>query len=229
VAGAVLLEGPVADVVRVVPHLRRSRREPTVLPFVVMDGLVAAVQPSDLDPRVRLATHRDMGALIELYREFELTPIPTVPRLRRFLRDRVDRGLMGVLEERGRVLAAGYGAARTDEFVILTGLTARPETRGRGLGAALLPLAAYQAREAGVRLAAVWAPTNAIRLKPERVAKWTGGQALAGWCQARLTPPRSRFRGERRLHALVERLEGRVDRRPQVLVENQVPGSPTTG
>jgi GNAT superfamily N-acetyltransferase len=220
------LEGPADDLELLAPHLRRFR-DLNVFPFVVLDGLVASVAPEQLDARSRFATAADLDAVTELYRGYELTTFRTRPALRRYLRGRIERGFLGVVEERGRLVAGAYCSALTDRYAIVTGLTALPEARGRGLGAALMPLAALRAREVGVDLIAVWAPTNGMRLKPERVARWTGAHRLGRWGQVALSPPPQRFRGERRLLRLLERLQGRVERRRAIYVTPHASGQET--
>jgi hypothetical protein len=220
---AATIAGPEPDVRALAPHLRRLRGDLDVRPVVVLDGVVDGITPASVDPRTRLAGRSDLDVLVELYARYELLTIPTRRRLRGFLRDRVDEGRVAVLVEHDRVLAAGYVSALGPAFAVMTGLTAAPESRGRGLGLAIIGFGAMWSKEHGVRMAAVWAASNGIRLTPARLARWVGDTPIEGWAQGWLGFPPSRVRGTRRLLRAVERLEGPLDRREAVHVTNQLP------
>jgi N-acetylglutamate synthase-like GNAT family acetyltransferase len=209
-----LLEGVAAHVEPCVEFLTRIRGEPEFDPFFEGSVLVDQADRANVDKRTRVAEPADLDRVLDLYREWELAIIPTVPRLRRHLRDRIEHGPMIVLEIRGRVVAATYVGARSDRFLVWTGLTVEPEYRGRGVGARLFPLGALITKRAGCQAAMVWSTTNEMRVKPRRVERMIGDYEIAEWAIVNLGAPKRRFRGERRARALIERLEGPVRRRP---------------
>jgi N-acetylglutamate synthase-like GNAT family acetyltransferase len=203
-------EGAEADVVPLIPSLRRGAREAVLLPFFEGTRLVDEATPDSVDHRTRIATRSDLDRLVDLYRGWELGMVPTVPRLRRYLRVQIGRGPVIVLEERGRLLAAAYAEARSERYMSWTGLTVHPEHRGRGLGPALFALAALIAKQSGLQVCTVWSRSNEVRIKPRRVTRMVGGYEIGTWAHLALGPPRKRVRGEFRARALLERLEGPV-------------------
>ena len=191
-------EGAEADVVPLIPSLQRGAPRAVLLPFIQGTRLVDEATLDAVDHRTRIATSGDLDRLLDLYRSWELGTIPTVPRLRRYLRNQIDRGPVIMLEERGRLLAAAYAEARSEHYLSWTGLTVHPHHRGRGLGPALFGLATLVTKQSGLQLCTVWSLSNEVRVKPRRVTRMVGGYEIGTWAHLALGPPRKRVRGEYR-------------------------------
>jgi GNAT superfamily N-acetyltransferase len=168
-AGARSMEGPTEYVEPLLPHLRRPPHTVVRIPASAGEKtLPAGVFP--IDPRVRLAQPSDLEGLVDLYKEYELNSIPTVPRLREFLRRSLRRGPIGILEEDGKIVAAMRADARSNRYLYWSAQTVRPEYRGQRLGAALYGFLTAIQTDSGLGWTVTTAPTNNTRPRPDLLA-----------------------------------------------------------
>lgn len=127
--------GPEEHVSDLLPHLCRAGRSRS-MPWAWVPGpLPAPDRP--LDPRTRLATRADLGALVDLYRGFELDPVPP-RRMEYLLAQMLERNMVVVAEGQGRLVAAMRAETRSRHYLYWGGLTVRPESRNVGLARAVI-------------------------------------------------------------------------------------------
>lgn len=191
----------------VVPHLQRSCRRPAQ-----EAPLFAGTAPLELipeDPRCRLARLEDLDVLVDVYREYEMGRVPTIPRLHRLVRRQVERRAVLVSELDGRIVGAYICAHRTAGHDMWADLTVLPSARGHGLARALATAGSRMSVERGQLVCGVQAPSNPMT--PHRLP--SDVLRTEAWIQQSLESPR-RFPGQRRLRRLMERMEGGIRRRP---------------
>lgn len=191
----------------VVPHLRRNRRRPAQ-----EAPLFAGTAPLELipeEPRCRLGRLEDLDALVEVYGEYEMERVPTIPRLRRFLRRQLERQGVLVTELDGRIVGAYICAYRAAGHDMWADLTVLPSARGHGLARALATAGSRMSVQRGQLVCGVQAPSNPMT--PHRLP--ADVLRTEAWVQQSLESPR-RFPGHRRLRRLMERMEGGIRRRP---------------
>ncbi len=127
--------GPEEHVGALIPHLRRVQRSRTMPWAWVPPPLPAPRGP--LDPRTRLATAADLEALVDLYRGFELDPVPP-RRIGQLLAQMLERNVVVVAEGEGRLVAAMRAETQSRHYMYWGGLTVRPENRNEGLARSVI-------------------------------------------------------------------------------------------
>lgn len=197
-----------------VPHITRTvRRQPIRETFYAAE-IPSVVYP--VDPRCRMAQPGELDALVDLYGEYEFSRFPTRRRQIAFLRRQL-ANLPVLVAEIDGVLAAGYLCLyRAPNWDMWGDLTVRPDYRRRGLGTALGVAGVVVSQDAGQRMCGVQAGSNPMP-SDERIRAFEEADGVHTdihvWTQQALQAPRL-FPGHRRLRRAVERLEGRVQRRP---------------
>jgi hypothetical protein len=161
-----------------------------------------------LDSRTRLAGHRDLSALVELYDGFEIQRIPTRRRLRAYLGRVLDRLPVIVAERDGKIVAATRGEAQSAYTMLWDDATVLPEYRGQKLNLAMIRRALDIAASMQLNSAGTMQPSNPTRIPTEVPGPTGGPDRLTGMLQ-RLAMPPERFHGQYRLRRLSETLEGR--------------------
>jgi hypothetical protein len=184
------LVGLAEHVSPVLPRLRRTVRVDS-MPFhgsdVPVDGL------EEWDPRVREATPADLDALVALYADFEQQDIPTMRRLRRFLRSALDTLPILVGEVDGRVVGAIRCDWSTHRYDFWWAHTVLPEHRGTRLGNGLLFAALVHSGDQGRSICGTVGSANPIR--PMETGGWAPFMHLKvhhlqnDWITVRLGPP----------------------------------------
>jgi N-acetylglutamate synthase-like GNAT family acetyltransferase len=146
---------------------------------------------SETDPRVRTAVRRDLDALVELYREYELASETTIWQVRGTLRRVLARQQVLVAEEDGRMVGALVVSGPTSRFYVADALTVLPEARSRGIGWTLGARVQRMANERGVGITAAIASSNPMSFDDADLgSEW--------WAAVGLRAP-YRFRGQGRL------------------------------
>ena len=207
--------GGAAHVAALAPHLRRTRSS------VEVDLVGAGPMSGDFleqDPRCRQAGMADVDALVEVYAGFELEETPTRPRLRAFLARTLRHRPVVVLEEDGRIAAAIRCEFRSDRFDLWSGMTILPAFRGRKLYGPINNLASALTLGSGRGTCGTIAATN--RMSPEghpQAVNHLDAIFRRPWAVVRLQSP-AQWPGARRARALVERVEGRLERRVPEIV-----------
>ena len=196
--------GAAVDVVPLADHLQRRRGSVLVPRFVAPHPVDGIAGPAD--ERTRLASPADLDALVELYRRYELVPVPTVWQLRSYLRRTLASETVIVAVEDDTIVGAGMLESLTQQFLTLSDLVVHPDHRRQGVSARLLERTGAVAVSHGVGVAASLAPSNPMSFEHERVVR--SSDLEAHHCSVSL---RERWRGQARLRRLVGRV-GRIDR-----------------
>ena len=223
---AVGVIGPQSHVLALEGHLsRKSFRQ--LLPFVAVRakeleeasarrvgaGLALARVPGPTglrlpppDPRVRAAVPGDVAVLMELIGDVGWDFVPTRLRARRYLRGLVDRRRVLVAVVGERPVGLIWAEYRSQRWDFWGGLRVDVRAWRHGLSWPLAFEAMRASEEAGRTFCCVISPTNTM--KPFGYFKSLS--AVDDWCVMALRP-RELFRGQNRLRAVVERLEGTRD------------------
>lgn len=206
--------GALQDVEPVFAHLtRRVDREPRLMAFFSAAAPIPEIEYDD--PRVRLATRRDLADLYALYEAFEVDAIPTRPRVRKFIRECLARGPLLVVADNDVIVGALRVDARSANYLLWGGLTVVPEFRGRGIAGSLVMTAICRTRDLDTGACMVRATTNPMSYHQLEPGIELGVLNADIWTEVPLRPPLS-FRGHGRTRRLLETLEGRaVRRRPE--------------
>lgn len=209
------LFGPEEHVGPLVPFLSRAGRVRT-MPWAWVPPPLPPPE-SALDPRTRLATRADFGALVDLYRTFDLDPVPP-RRVAGVLARVLDRHMIVVAEEQGRLVAAMRAETRSRRYLYWGGLTVRPESRNRSLARAVILRTHAVSRDCGLGYMVVRATArppaagrrttfNPLLQRPDYRALGASGT----WSVVSLRPHPAR----RALTRLPRRLERQVRARPR--------------
>jgi len=201
--------GTLDDVGPLFPLLERRKRDPGVNGF--FSGPAPLPDPGRGDPRIRHARHADFEELLQLFLRYELDPLPTVPRVKRFLEECLARGPLPVAIDQGRIVGAVRMDARSRHYVLWGGQTVLPSHRDRGLGAGLMLAAIETSRQLGLGACGVRADTNPMSFRQLEPGTELGVLSGAIWVELPLLEPR-RFRGHGKIRRLTWRLEGPVIR-----------------
>ena len=127
--------GPEEHVGPVAAHVQRAGRQHSVPWAWVPPPMPGPDVP--LDPRTRIATRADLDALVALYRDFRLDPIPRT-QLRGVLTRILDDGMVVVGVEGGELVAGMRAEVRSVRYLYWGGLTVRSDVRNQGLARAVI-------------------------------------------------------------------------------------------
>lgn len=196
--------GPGPQLQRLLGEVPRHRVTFTMTWYAVPAPLPV---PDELpaDDRVRMATLDDLDDLVTLYRDYEHVPVPTVRRLRAYLRWMVANDRVQVTVEDGRLVGAAWIEAQSRHWAHWSGASRPPADRGRGLLWTGLGGGLRETAARGLGGSVVLNPTNPV--KEGKVLELFDTPEGRRWAWMLLREQR-RFPGHRRVRRIVERLEG---------------------